>query len=80
MPIYGVHAPTEVESDISEKDAFYGQLDRLYESCPEYDTKIMLGDLNAQIGCEKSTKVQLAERLLRLRNGLRQGYFIKPKT
>lgn len=45
-----VHAPTEVEKDPNAKDEFYDQLDRVYESCPSYDTKLVIGDLNAQIG------------------------------
>ncbi|WP_333765083.1 endonuclease/exonuclease/phosphatase family protein, partial [Streptomyces sp. IBSBF 2390] len=48
-----VYAPTDVEKDPDIKDAFYDQLDRVYESCPSYDTKLVLGDLNAQIGSEK---------------------------
>lgn len=48
-----VYAPTNCEKDLEVKDVFYDQLDRAYESCPKYDTKVVLGDLNAQIGCEK---------------------------
>ncbi|XP_058827969.1 uncharacterized protein LOC131687895 [Topomyia yanbarensis] len=35
-----------------DKDEFYAQLDREYDRCPRYDVKIVLGDLNAQVGQE----------------------------
>ena len=74
-----VHAPTEVESDISEKDAFYDQLDRLYESCPEYDTKIILGDLNAQIGCEKVYEGTIGRATLKAKKWTETRRFHKAK-
>jgi hypothetical protein len=45
------HAPTEDKSDI-EKDAFYDGLRNLYDACPKHDIKLIIGDLNAQVGKE----------------------------
>jgi hypothetical protein len=45
------HAPSE-EKDVEVKEAFYNELDRIYEEVPRYDIKIMLGDANAKIGRE----------------------------
>ena len=45
------HAPTE-EKDDNIKDDFYDLLERTYDRCPSYDTKIVLGDFNAQLGRE----------------------------
>ena len=49
--IINAHAPTEDKSDI-EKDAFYDELRNLYDACPKHDVKLIIGDLNAQIGKE----------------------------
>jgi len=49
--IINAHAPTEDKSD-TEKDAFYDGLRNLYDACPKHDVKMIIGDLNAQIGKE----------------------------
>ena len=49
--IINAHAPTEDKFDI-EKDAFYDELRNLYDACPKHDVKLIIGDLNAQIGKE----------------------------
>jgi endonuclease/exonuclease/phosphatase family metal-dependent hydrolase len=49
--IINAHAPTEDKSD-TEKDAFYDELRNLYDACPKHDVKLIIGDLNAQIGKE----------------------------
>ena len=41
----------ENKSD-TEKDAFYDGLRNLYDACPKHDVKLIIGDLNAQIGKE----------------------------
>ena len=41
----------EDKSD-TEKDAFYNELRNLYDACPKHDVKLIIGDLNAQIGKE----------------------------
>ncbi|XP_058120479.1 craniofacial development protein 2-like [Anopheles ziemanni] len=51
ISLINVHAPTE-DKDEEEKDLFYGRLAKLYESCPRYDVKIILGDFNAKVGRE----------------------------
>ncbi|XP_049302044.1 craniofacial development protein 2-like [Bactrocera dorsalis] len=45
------HAPTEEKDDVT-KDACYECLERTYESCPQHDVKIVLGDFNARVGKE----------------------------
>jgi hypothetical protein len=49
------HAPHNQRPE-DEKDAFYRQLDKVYDQCPRNDIKIVIGDLNAQIGREKIFK------------------------
>lgn len=45
------HAPTEEKSD-REKDQFYERLEKMYKKCHSYDTKIILRDINAEVGKE----------------------------
>ena len=45
------HAPTE-DKDDAVKDAFYANLEDLYDKCPAHDIKIVLGDFNAKVGQE----------------------------
>jgi len=49
--IINAHTPTEDKSDI-EKDAFYDGLRNFYDACAKHDVKLIIGDLNAQIGKE----------------------------
>ena len=42
------HALTEEKYD-AIKDAFYANLEDLYDKCPVHDIKIVLGDLNAKV-------------------------------
>ena len=53
--IINVHAPHNERPD-EEKDKFYRQLEKAYEESPRNDIKIVIGDLNAQIGKEKIFK------------------------
>lgn len=52
VSIINVHSP-HLASDDDDKDAFYAQLEREYDSCPSHDVKIVIGDLNAQVGQEE---------------------------
>ena len=52
ISIINVHSPHSGNED-DEKDAFYEQLDQTYNSCPKHDVKIVIGDLNAQVGQEE---------------------------
>jgi len=50
--IINVHAPTEVSTE-EEKESFCDLLQKTHEECPSYDVKIVVGDMNAQIGKEE---------------------------
>ena len=45
------HASTE-EKDNAVKDAFYANLEDLYDKCPAHDIKIVLVEFNAEVGQE----------------------------
>ncbi|KAE9522281.1 hypothetical protein AGLY_017324 [Aphis glycines] len=51
MVLICVHASTEVSTN-NDKDAFYEDLDRIYDKTPGNVIKIILGDLNAMCGKE----------------------------
>ncbi|XP_071652690.1 craniofacial development protein 2-like [Temnothorax longispinosus] len=51
LSLINVHAETEEKRD-STKDSFYSILERVYDTTPSNDIKMMLGDLNAKIGRE----------------------------
>ncbi len=53
--IINVHAPHNEKSE-DEKENFYNQLARTYNKCPKHDIKIVIGDLNAQVGREEIFK------------------------
>lgn len=55
VSLISVYAPTE-DSDDDEKMSFYLSLERALHSGPNYDIKIVLGDLNAQVGKETFTQ------------------------
>jgi hypothetical protein len=50
--IINVYAP-QIDLPDDEKDAFYALLEEEYCKCPRNDVKIIIGDLNAQIGREE---------------------------
>jgi hypothetical protein len=50
--IINAHAPTEA-SEEEGKDEFYDLLEKTYEESPSHDVKIIIGDLNAQVGREE---------------------------
>jgi len=52
MTLITAHAPTE-EKEEREKEGFYETLEKEYERIPKFDTKIILGGMNAQIGREE---------------------------
>lgn len=53
--LISVHAPTEEKED-SAKDTFYDLMEKAYDSCPSYDVKMIMGDLNAKVGREEWLK------------------------
>jgi hypothetical protein len=48
---------TETADNI--KDSFYGELGRIFDQSPRYDTKILLGDLSAKVGTEDIFKLTI---------------------
>uniref|UniRef100_A0A0K8SN56 Reverse transcriptase domain-containing protein n=1 Tax=Lygus hesperus TaxID=30085 RepID=A0A0K8SN56_LYGHE len=51
--VLSAYAPTEVSED-EKKEEFYDQLDRAIDACPTHDARIIVGDLNAQVGRERT--------------------------
>ncbi|KAE9547262.1 hypothetical protein FO519_009526 [Halicephalobus sp. NKZ332] len=49
LTIIQVYAPTE-EAEQESKEKFYNQLQDTFDEIPSFDLKILIGDLNAQIG------------------------------
>lgn len=54
VTIIQCYSPTNDSKD-EDKDDFYEQLTSELEKAPRHDTKIIMGDLNAKIGCNNST-------------------------
>jgi hypothetical protein len=81
MSIINCHAPTE-EKPEDDKDAFYEDLERLYDSCPRNDIKIVIGDMNAKVGQEDIYKRQIGRHSLHIesnQNGIRLVNFAAAK-
>jgi exonuclease III/ribosomal protein S28E/S33 len=53
--IINVYAPHNERTN-EEKDTFYALLEKTYCGCPRNDVKVIIGDVNAQIGREKAFK------------------------
>jgi hypothetical protein len=49
MSLICAHATTE-EKNGNIKDTFCGEVERFFSSCPRNDVRIILGDVNAQVG------------------------------
>ena len=52
------YAPTNSETcpdDVTNRNAFYDQVDDLLSSIPKHDIQIVFGDMNAQVGNDTST-------------------------
>jgi hypothetical protein len=64
--VLNVHAPTEDKTD-EVKDNFYKELECVFDKFPKYHMKILLGDLNANIGREDIFKTAVGA----LSNGCR---------
>jgi len=75
------YAPTET-ADEDLKDAFYETLERIFNSIPTNSIKIVLGDMNAQVGREKNFKKTAGKESFHLHsnnNGLRLVSFATSK-
>jgi endonuclease/exonuclease/phosphatase family metal-dependent hydrolase len=53
--VLNAHAPTEEKSDDS-KDSFYEELEQVFDNFPKYHMKTLLGDFNAKLGREGTSK------------------------
>lgn len=51
LSILNAHAPTE-DKPTDEKEDFYDKLEKALDECPQRDIKIIIGDMNAQVGRE----------------------------
>ena len=60
--VLNVHARSEVKSDDS-KDSFYEELEQVFDHCPRYHMKILLGDFNAKMGERIFSNRQLGMRV-----------------
>jgi hypothetical protein len=60
-----VYTPTE-ESDDVDKDRFYQSMKRAYDSIPNNDIKMVIGDLNAKLGREDVYKGFITKHSLHL--------------
>jgi len=56
--VLNVHAPCEEKSDDS-KDSFYEELELVFDHCPMYHMKILLGDFNAKVGRKNIFKLTI---------------------
>jgi hypothetical protein len=75
--IINVHAPTE-DSEETEKEEFYSQLERTYDSVPSNEMKRINGDLNAKLGREEICRDIIGKvglHLISNNNGLRATDF-----
>ncbi|XP_062714037.1 uncharacterized protein LOC134290845 [Aedes albopictus] len=80
--IINVHSPHSGSTD-DDKDAFYAQLEREYDRCPNHDVKIIIGDLNAQVGQEEEFRPTIGKfsaHQLTNENGLRLIDFAASKN
>ena len=60
--VLNVHAPSEEKSD-DTKDSFHEELKQVFDHFPKYHIKIVLGDINAKVGREKSSNPLLGMRV-----------------
>lgn len=75
------YAPTE-SADYNTKDEFYDSLERTFDSIPRNCIQIMVGDLNAQVGCEEVFQRTAGKESLHLvsnNNGIRLISFAASK-
>jgi hypothetical protein len=82
MVLICVHALTEVSTD-NDKNAFYENLDRVYDKIPGNLIKVILGDLNAMCGKEIQFQPTIGKESLHYNsndNGLRIISFASSKN
>ncbi|XP_050079536.1 uncharacterized protein LOC126567354 [Anopheles maculipalpis] len=73
---------THLGSNDDEEKLFFTQLEREYDRCPQHDVKIVIGDLNAQVGREEAYKPTIgsfSSHQLTNDNGLRLINFASSK-
>ncbi|VVC27148.1 Endonuclease/exonuclease/phosphatase,Reverse transcriptase domain [Cinara cedri] len=73
MVMICAYAPTESGNE-ETKDAFYEELEQVYDALPGHCIKLLLGDMNAQVGKENAYKATIGKHSLHDRsndNGIR---------
>ncbi|XP_022161478.1 uncharacterized protein LOC111027411 [Myzus persicae] len=63
MIIICAYAPTK-SGNKEVKDAFYEELEQVYDTIPSHCIKVLLGDMNAQVGKENTYKTTIGEHSL----------------
>lgn len=82
VTLINAHAPTEAKED-HIKDSFYDELDRIYDSIPTSDIKMVIGDMNAQVGKEEAFRTVVGVHSLHAKsndNGCRLVQFAAAKN
>jgi hypothetical protein len=80
--VLNIHAPTEDKTD-DVKECFYEELECVFDKCPKYYIKILLGDLNAKVRREDIFKMTIGNESLheiRNDNGVRLVNFATSKN
>jgi exonuclease III len=60
--VLNVHGPTEDKIN-DTKDSFYKELERLFNTYPQYYIIILLGDFNAKVGMEDIVKPTIGNEI-----------------
>jgi len=63
MNMICAYAPTESGHE-EAKDSFYEELEQVYDSMPSHRIKLLLGDMNAQVGKENTYKTTIRKHSL----------------
>lgn len=59
------HAPTD-DAEEEMKEVFYDKLTEMYDNAPEYNVKIVLGDMNAKVERENTFQSTISQESLHM--------------